>query len=157
MTSLAARLARPEILALQPFDTAAARPERFGADAVKLDANENPYPPLIDGALAAGLNRYPDPQPPALKRAMAALYGVGEAQIVVTRGADDAIDILIRAFCRPGLDAVSILLPTFSAYAHFAKLQGARVIEARLDAGCALYAGDRETGGWGKGGSVRVR
>src|SRR3546814_20088818 len=127
MTSLAARLARPEILALPPFDTAAARPERFGADAVKLDANENPYPPLIDGALAAGLNRYPDPQPPALKRAMAALYGVGEAQNVVTRRADDAIDILLRAFFRPGLDAVPLLLSPFSAHAPFASSEGPRV------------------------------
>ena len=124
MTSLAHRLARPEILALPPFDIAAARPEAFGADAIKLDANENPYTPLVEDALASGLNRYPDPQPPALRRAMAALYGVREEQIVVTRGADDAIDILIRAFCRPALDAISILQPTFSAYAHFARLQG---------------------------------
>jgi hypothetical protein len=76
MTSLAARLARPEIMALAPFDIAAQANEAFGPDAIKLDANENPYPPLSEGALAAGLNRYPEPQPPRLKRAMAALYGL---------------------------------------------------------------------------------
>ncbi len=76
MTSLAERLARPEILALAPFDIAANANASFGSDAIKLDANENPYPPLSDGSLAAGLNRYPEPQPARLRQAMAALYGV---------------------------------------------------------------------------------
>ncbi|MEO7826764.1 MAG: histidinol-phosphate transaminase, partial [Allosphingosinicella sp.] len=133
MTSLALRLARPEILALAPFDIAAQANDAFGPDAIRLDANENPYPPLSEGSLAAGLNRYPEPQPARLKKAMAALYGVAPDELAITRGADDAIDILVRAFCRPGADSVSICTPTFSAYAHFARLQGARVIEARLD------------------------
>jgi histidinol-phosphate aminotransferase len=134
MTSLAERLARPEILALPPFDIAAQANDSFGADAIKLDANENPYPPLADGALAAGLNRYPEPQPARLRQALAALYGVAPGEIAVTRGGDDAIDILVRAFCRPGIDAVSVSTPTFSAYAHFARLQGARLIEVPLGA-----------------------
>jgi histidinol-phosphate aminotransferase/imidazoleglycerol-phosphate dehydratase/histidinol-phosphatase len=134
MTSLAERLARPEVLALAPFDIAAQANDAFGIDAIKLDANENPYGPLVDGALSAGLNRYPEPQPARLKAAMAALYGVSPDNLVITRGADDAIDILVRAFCRPQIDAVSICQPTFSAYAHFAQLQGARLIEAGLDA-----------------------
>ena len=41
---------------------------RIGADAIKLDANENPYPPLVEGALAASINRYPEPQPARLTR-----------------------------------------------------------------------------------------
>jgi histidinol-phosphate/aromatic aminotransferase/cobyric acid decarboxylase-like protein len=133
MTSLAARLARPEILSLAPFDIAANANDAFGPDAIKLDANENPFAPLSDGPLAAGLNRYPEPQPARLTRAMAALYGVAPENLIVTRGADDAIDILVRTFCRPGTDAVSICTPTFSAYAHFAALQGARLIEVPLD------------------------
>jgi histidinol-phosphate aminotransferase len=131
--SLAARLARPEILALQPMDIAAQANEAFGADAIKLDANENPYPPLADGPLAAGLNRYPEPQPARLKNALASLYGVSPSNLVATRGADDAIEILVRTFCRGPQDAISICPPTFSAYAHFARLQGARVIEAPLN------------------------
>jgi len=135
MTSLAARLARPEILAMPPTDVAAQANEAFSADAIKLDANENPFVPLVEGSLAANVNRYPEPQPAALVRTMAALYGVGPQNLVVTRGADDAIDILIRSFCRPGEDSISVCQPTFSAYAQFARLQGARIIEARLDSG----------------------
>ncbi|HYJ81414.1 MAG TPA: histidinol-phosphate transaminase [Allosphingosinicella sp.] len=135
MTSLAARLARPEILALPPFDIAAAANDGFGPDAIRLDANENPFPPLSEGSLAAGLNRYPEPQPARLKRSLAGLYGVGADNVVVTRGADDAIDILVRAFCRAGVDSVSICTPTFSAYGHFAALQGARLVEIPLGPG----------------------
>ena len=134
MTSVARRLARPEILSLAPFDIAAAANSRFGPDAIKLDANENPYPPLAGGSLAAGLNRYPEPQPDRLCSAMAALYGANRDEILVTRGADDAIDILVRAFCRPGIDKVAISTPTFSAYAHFAQVQGAAVLDIPLSA-----------------------
>ncbi|HUE79638.1 MAG TPA: histidinol-phosphate transaminase [Sphingomicrobium sp.] len=132
MTSLAARLARPEVLELAPLDLAASD-SGYGPATIKLDANESPYPPLVGVGFADTVNRYPEPQPKQLKAAMAALYGVSPDNLVITRGADDAIDILIRAFCRPGVDAISILQPTFSAYAHFARLQGARVVEAKLD------------------------
>lgn len=133
MTSLAQRLARPEVLALEPFDIAANNATAL-PDAIRLDANENPFPPLVEGALAAGANRYPEPQPAQLKAAMAALYGVQPQNLVATRGADDAIEILIRAYCRPGEDAVAICTPSFSAYAHFVRLQGARLIEVPLTA-----------------------
>ena len=134
MSNLAQRLARPEIRALEPFDIPAEFNSAYGADAIKLDANENPYPPLVEGVLAAGVNRYPEPQPYRLLAAMAALYGVEPQNLVLTRGADDAIDILVRAFCRPCDDAVAICRPTFGAYAHFARLQGARLVEVPLDA-----------------------
>jgi histidinol-phosphate aminotransferase/imidazoleglycerol-phosphate dehydratase/histidinol-phosphatase len=140
MSSLAQRLARPEILALEPFDIAAQFNWAFGPDAVKLDANENPYPPLVEGSLAATVNRYPEPQPARLKAAMAALYGVQLENLVITRGADDAIDMLVRTFCRPGEDAVSICKPTFSAYAHFVRLQGARLLELSLDENFDFHA-----------------
>lgn len=133
MTSLAERLARPEIVALEPFDIAANN-AAAGPDAIKLDANENPFPPLVEGPLAASVNRYPEPQPARLKAALAALYGVEPDNVVITRGADDAIDLLVRAYCRPGTDAVAICTPSFSAYAHFVRLQGGRLIEVPLTA-----------------------
>ena len=150
MNSLAERLARPEIVELEPFDIA---PNNASSapDAIKLDANENPYPPLVEGPLAANVNRYPEPQPAKLKAALAALYGVRSENLVITRGADDAIDMLVRAFCRPGTDAVAICTPSFSAYAHFVRLQGARLVEAPLtpsfdfDAGSFLDAVSGET------------
>jgi histidinol-phosphate aminotransferase/imidazoleglycerol-phosphate dehydratase/histidinol-phosphatase len=128
------RLARPAVLALPAFDIAAQANASFGPDAIKLDANENPYRPLVEGSLAADVNRYPEPQPQQLRSAMAALYGVRSENLLVTRGADDAIDLLVRTFVQEGKDAVSVCQPTFSAYAHFARLGGGRLIETRLDA-----------------------
>ena len=124
--SLAARLARPEILALAPCDIAGAPLP----GTVRLDANENPFGSLVAGQ--AGINRYPDPQPHALRQRLADIYGVAPSSLWVARGSDDAIDLLIRAFCRPGVDSVAIVEPTFSAYAQFARVQGAGVIAARL-------------------------
>ena len=133
MSSLALRLARPEVLALAPFDIGV-RAVAGLADVISLDANENPFPPLGASALDAGINRYPEPQPARLRQVMASLYGVAPGELVVTRGADDAIDLLVRTFCRAGQDSVLVATPTFSAYAHFARLQGAGVAEARLTA-----------------------
>jgi histidinol-phosphate aminotransferase/imidazoleglycerol-phosphate dehydratase/histidinol-phosphatase len=133
MTSVVQRLARPELLALPGDDVSANANALFGPDAIKLDANESPYEPLTGGDFGSKLNRYPEPQPAQLRAAMAALYGVAPANLLVTRGADDAIDVLIRSFCRAGLDKVSICTPTFSAYAQFARIQGADVVEIPLD------------------------
>jgi histidinol-phosphate aminotransferase/imidazoleglycerol-phosphate dehydratase/histidinol-phosphatase len=133
MTSLAERLARPEVLSLEPFDIAANNPMAVPG-AIRLDANENPFQPLLEGPFAANVNRYPEPQPENLKSALAALYGVQPSNVVITRGADDAIDMLVRAYCRPGTDAVAICTPSFSAYAHFVRLQGARLVEVKLTA-----------------------
>ncbi len=124
--TLAERLARPAVLALPPVDIAGAPV----TGTIRLDANENPYPSLVQGEPAA--NRYPEPQPLTLRRRMAELYGVDVANLWVTRGSDDAIDLLIRAFCEAGRDKVAIVEPTFSAYAQFARIQGADVVTIRL-------------------------
>jgi len=134
MTSLVQRLARPEILSLPDDDKSANANILFGPEAIKLDANESPYEPLVGGAFGSRLNRYPEPQPADLRAAMAALYGVPPANLLVTRGADDAIDLLVRTFCRAGIDRISICTPTFSAYAQFARIQGAEAVEIPLDA-----------------------
>ncbi len=124
--SIALRMARPEILALPSVDIAGAPLPGM----VRLDANENPFVPLVQGQ--SGINRYPEPQPAILRHRLADLYGVDAARLWVSRGSDDAIDLLIRAFCRPGQDSVAVVEPTFSAYAQFALIQGASVIRARL-------------------------
>ncbi|WP_324808244.1 histidinol-phosphate transaminase [Sphingomonas sp. LY29] len=124
--SVVQRLARPAILSLPPVDIAGAPLP----GTIRLDANENPFVPLVPGQPT--INRYPDPQPAALRRRLADLYGVAAERLWVTRGSDDAIDLLIRAFCEAGRDCIGIVEPTFSAYAQFARVQGAQVVSAHL-------------------------
>jgi histidinol-phosphate aminotransferase len=118
-------IARADIRALQPYSSA--RMEASGG-AVLLNANESPWP----AAAAAGLNRYPDPQPPALLMRLANLYDVDVSRILAGRGSDEAIDLLVRAFCAAGRDAITICPPTFGMYAVSARIQGASVIEVPL-------------------------
>ncbi|GAA1159756.1 histidinol-phosphate transaminase [Ornithinicoccus hortensis] len=70
------------------------------------------------------LRRYPDPQPAPLVRALASAYGVDPADLVVGRGSDEAIELLVRALCRPGGDGVVVSSPTFGMYAVSARLHG---------------------------------
>lgn len=95
-----------------------------------LNANESPWPSPADGGL--GVNRYPEPQPARLRQALASLYGVETGQLLIGRGSDEAIDLLVRALCRPGRDAVVIAPPVFGMYAVSARLQGAPLIELPL-------------------------
>jgi histidinol-phosphate aminotransferase len=71
--------------------------------------------------------RYPTPQPAELVSALAALYGADPAGVVVGRGSDEAIDLLVRALCRPGGDGVVLSSPTFGMYAVSARLHGVPV------------------------------
>lgn len=98
---------------------------------VWLNANESPSPSLADGGLS--LNRYPEPQPSALRERMAWLYGVRAEQLMVTRGSDEGIDLLVRAFCRAGVDAVLIAPPCFGMYAVCARVQNAPLVEVPLE------------------------
>lgn len=125
-------LARPEIRILQPYSSA--RMEASGGE-IRLNANESPWPPFAGDA---DWNRYPDPQPEALTDRLATLYGVQSCQLLVGRGSDEGIDLLIRAYCTAGQDAILISPPTFGMYATCARVQGARVVEAPLDAGFGL-------------------
>ncbi|MFW5816437.1 MAG: histidinol-phosphate transaminase [Wenzhouxiangella sp.] len=122
-----AALARAEIRALKPYASARALADSAG---VLLNANENPWPPAGDGGL--NLNRYPDPQPAALKARLAAVYGVDESRLLITRGSDEGIDLLVRTFCRAGSDRVLVCPPCFGMYALSARVQDAEVIEAPL-------------------------
>jgi histidinol-phosphate aminotransferase len=128
-------LARPDIRALSPYSSA--RMEAQGGT-VLLNAIESSRPPYIPGG--DGLNRYPDPQPRALVDALADLYGSEPDRLLVTRGSDEAIDLLVRAFCRAREDAVVVSPPTFGMYAVCARIQGAAVIEAPLEAAGELDA-----------------
>jgi len=127
-------LARPDIVALKAYEHAVWEPELE-----RLHANELPWRSFADES-AAGLNRYPEPQPRALVERLAALYGVAPNSVLVGRGSDEAIDLLVRGFCRAGQDSVIICPPTFGMYSVAARIQGAEVITVPLkaDAGFAL-------------------
>ncbi|HEU4781379.1 MAG TPA: histidinol-phosphate transaminase [Steroidobacteraceae bacterium] len=119
-------LARPDIIALKAYSHASWDPA-FD----RLHANELPWRAETDRSLA-GLNRYPEPHPHILAQRMAALYGVSEQQLLPGRGSDESIDLLVRGFCRAGVDNVVICPPTFGMYAVAARIQGAEVREAPL-------------------------
>ena len=120
-------LARPEIVSLKPYAHAAWLPSL-----TRMHANEAPWRPKGD-TTNAGLNRYPEPQPQALIERLASLYGVSATQVLATRGADEAIDVLSRIYLRAGSDAILQCGPTFGMYQVAARIQGAEVIELPLD------------------------
>ncbi len=119
------QLARPEIVAMKPYSSA--RSEAPGRG-ILLNANEAPLALLEDDPLALDINRYPEPQPEALVAGLAELYGVETPQVLVTRGSDEGIDLLVRVFCRAGQDAILHCPPTFGMYRIAAQAQGAAIV-----------------------------
>ena len=100
-------LTRPNIWSLAPYSSA--RNEYAGREAhVFLDANENPY--------NAPYNRYPDPLQTELKQAISRVKGVPVDNIFLGNGSDEAIDLPYRCFCRPGVDNVVAIEPTYGMY-----------------------------------------
>ena len=116
-----AERARPEILALRPY-AAAVQVE----EAVRLNANEMPWSNGSDRHRRP-LNRYPEIRPSALRGKLAERFGVPARRLLVTRGSSEAIDLLVRAFCRAGRDSIATLAPSFALYRHYAAIQGAAV------------------------------
>ncbi len=109
---------------------------------LRLNCNENPWPPVKSNEPL--LNRYPEKQPAGLIARMAELYNIAPSNMLVTRGADDGIDALIRAFCNPGVDSIVQCPPAFVMYEFFARLQAVTVNEVPLLAGQG-FAVDFET------------
>lgn len=122
----------PENIARKAIVDFAAYSARGGATgALHLDANESPYaPPPVTGA--SGYNRYPEQQPPALTQRLADLYGTTPDRLMVGRGADEAIEVLLRTFCEDGEDNILICSPTFGYYKTCAQIQGAGIIDVPL-------------------------
>ena len=120
------RLARPEILALEPYAHASWDPSLE-----RLHANENPWRFAGDPS-SPGLNRYPEPHPRVLEARLATLYGVRTDQVLAGRGSDEGIDLLTRAFLAAGRDAALVCPPTFGMYAVATRIQGATVVEVPL-------------------------
>lgn len=101
---------RENIKNLVPYSSA--RDEFKGEASVFLDANENSF----GSPLPNQYNRYPDPLQLAVKTRLSEIKGVPPQNIFLGNGSDEAIDILFRAFCRPGIDNVITVPPTYGMY-----------------------------------------
>lgn len=100
-------LVRPNIAKLAPYSSA--RNEYSGHEAhVFLDANENPY--------NSPYNRYPDPLQLEVKGELAKIKKVPANNIFLGNGSDEAIDLVYRVFCRPQIDNVVAIEPTYGMY-----------------------------------------
>ena len=100
-------LVRPNIWQLAPYSSA--RNEYSGHEAhVFLDANENPY--------NAPYNRYPDPLQTEVKAHLSTIKRVPAECIFLGNGSDEAIDLVYRVFCRPQIDNVVAIEPTYGMY-----------------------------------------
>ncbi|WP_100656767.1 histidinol-phosphate transaminase [Alteromonas flava] len=113
MSTLLSRLTNANIAKLKPYESAR-RLYSGGQD--WLNANESPYsnPYQLDDTK---LNRYPSCQPSAVVQQYANYAGLAPEQVLVTRGADEGIELLIRAFCQPGQSNIMICPPTYGMYA----------------------------------------
>lgn len=116
-------LLRGNIRSLTPYSSA--RDEYKGEEAVFMDANENPY--------NSPFNRYPDPLQIKLKNRIAEIKEVNPENIFLGNGSDEAIDLLIRAFCEPGVDNILAIKPTYGMYKVCADINGVEYRESLLN------------------------
>lgn len=103
-------LLRDNIKNLVPYSSA--RDEFKGEASILIDANENAFGSPLDH----NYNRYPDPLQHLVKDKLSHIKGVPAANMFLGNGSDEAIDILFRAFCRPGVDNVILVPPTYGMY-----------------------------------------
>ena len=127
------QLVRPNIWRLKPYSSA--RDEYKGVEAtVFLDANENPY--------NAPYNRYPDPLQLHLKQTLSRIKEVPAASIFLGNGSDEAIDLVFRVFCEPGVDNVVAISPTYGMYEVCADINNVAYRKVSLDASYCFRADD---------------
>src|SRR6187431_1006012 len=103
-------LIRPNIRDLVPYSSA--RDEFKGEADIFLDANEN----SLGSPLLKWYNRYPDPLASGVKKKISAIKGLPAKNIFLGNGSDEAIDIIYRVFCEPGVDNVITTPPTYGMY-----------------------------------------
>lgn len=119
---------RENIKNLTPYSSA--RDEFQGEASVYLDANENAFgSPLEDQ-----YNRYPDPLQYNVKIRLSEIKGVPARNIFLGNGSDEAIDILFRSFCNPGVDNVILVPPTYGMYEVSANINDIKTKKVSLTA-----------------------
>lgn len=122
------KVIRPNIKNLKPYSSA--RDEFKGEASVYLDANENAF----GSPLSQNYNRYPDPMAYDVKMELSKIKGVPARNIFVGNGSDEAIDILFRSFCNPGVDNVIIVPPTYGMYEVSANINDVQLKRVNLTA-----------------------
>lgn len=120
------QLIRPHLLHLTPYSSA--RDDFKGKEGIFLDANENP----MGSTVTQQYNRYPDPHHSELKKKLSEVKKTSPENIFIGNGSDEPIDLLIRLFCRPGIDNVMICPPTYGMYAVSAELNDVRIKQVNL-------------------------
>ena len=119
-------IAREDILSLRGYKAGDQE-----ADSIRLNANESPYSHWLKKDVPA-LNRYPEVHPVSLQARIAEVLGVSRDNLLVTRGSSEAIDVLVRAYCRAYRDSVLTTPPTFEMYRFYADVQGVDRIDVPL-------------------------
>lgn len=106
---------------------------------IKLNSNENPYPPsprvaeILQKISYQDLRFYPDPLCHQLREKLAELYGLGREQIICGNGSDDVLNIIVRTFLQPG-EAMAFYEPTFPLYRVLGIIHGVEIISLSLSA-----------------------
>jgi histidinol-phosphate aminotransferase len=101
---------------------------------VKLNTNENPYPPsprvleALRAQIGPDIRLYPDPMATAVRKAVSRVHGVAPDWVLVGNGSDELLTMVMRAFVDPG-EPVAYPVPTYSLYRTLAEIQGARPVE----------------------------
>ena len=139
------KIVRKNIWDLKPYSSARSEFNLYSSgenDLTLLDANENPNPSAAFNVqdskthsselLTQNLNRYPDPLQSDIKELLAKQKGINPNQIFVGNGSDEAIDLLYRVFCEPGVDSVITCPPTYGMYEVSAAINNVRVLEIPL-------------------------
>ena len=114
-------LVRTNIRTLKPYSSA--RDEFKGEASIFLDANEN----SLGSPLVKWYNRYPDPLQLKVKEKIAFIKKIPVDQIFLGNGSDEAIDLLYRCFCEPGIDEVVIFPPTYGMYEVSANINNVKL------------------------------
>jgi histidinol-phosphate aminotransferase len=122
------KITRENIKNLKPYSSA--RDEYKGKQGLFLDANENSFGSPLD----TNYNRYPDPIQLDVKEKLSKIKGLPIQNIFLGNGSDEAIDILFRAFCNPGLDNIIICPPTYGMYEVSANINDVKITKVPLTA-----------------------
>ncbi len=108
------------------------------ANTIKLNTNENPYPPSPQVAAAlnaidvAALRRYPAPMADAFRNAASSLHNISPGQIIPTNGGDELLRLVLTTYVEQE-DTIAVCKPSYSLYPVLADIQGCRLTEIPLN------------------------